>query len=370
MMFKKVLLFVIICNMISISTVFATDVPKPIRVYINGEQLNFTEQPFIENDVTLVQFRPIFEKLGLKIEWNAAIKTITGRSDNLIIKLTIGSDKAIVNDEVKTLVLAPRIVASGNTMIPLRFISEASGKEVEWDNSNRTISINSNSDKNAVVDGSYELKDGSKYVGQQINNLADGQGTFYWTNGDKYTGEFKGGKPDGQGTYLLADGSKYIGYMKNGMKSGSGVFYWLDGKKFIGEFKDDSMNGFGVYYESNGAIISQGNYANDELIVSATPTPSPTITPTPSSSPQATPTPTVTPQPTPSAYATARNTQLLNELATLQQALTNIQNEKNVKLFQDGAFVWVADPAKVTAAQNALQTAQDYYNTWKAIWGF
>lgn len=139
-MFKKVLLFSIICSMLSISTVFAAPKEKVIRVYIEGDQLTFTQQPFVENDITLVQFRPVFEKLGLKIEWNVKTQTITGSSDKLTIKLTIGSTSALINDKVKTLALAPRMI-NGNTMIPLRFVSEASGKETKWYNDTRVIQV-------------------------------------------------------------------------------------------------------------------------------------------------------------------------------------------------------------------------------------
>lgn len=135
---------------------------QPIRVWFMGNQLSFDEQPFIENDVTLVQFRPIFEKLGLKIEWNSDTQTITGRSDTLIIKLTIGSTSAVINDEVKQLVVAPRII-NGNTMVPLRFVSEASGMAVTWTEETRVIRIFSKNDSSLTV------KSQSQQVQQQDN---------------------------------------------------------------------------------------------------------------------------------------------------------------------------------------------------------
>ncbi len=46
------------------------------------------------------------------------------------ITLTIGSDIAYVNGEVQTLLKAPEII-NGNTMIPVRFISEQLGMNVK-----------------------------------------------------------------------------------------------------------------------------------------------------------------------------------------------------------------------------------------------
>ena len=115
---------------------------QPIQVIIDGEKINFTNNPIIENGTTLVEFRPIFEKLGLQIGWNEATQTVTGHKDGLDIQLQIGSNTATVNGQNKQLSIAPRII-NGKTMIPLRFIGEASGKRVDWDAVSKTVKINS-----------------------------------------------------------------------------------------------------------------------------------------------------------------------------------------------------------------------------------
>lgn len=58
------------------------------------------------------------------------------------IKLIIGSDKAVVDGEEITIQQAPFIdPASDRTVVPLRFISEVLGYEVQWDGSKREITI-------------------------------------------------------------------------------------------------------------------------------------------------------------------------------------------------------------------------------------
>ena len=54
--------------------------------------------------------------------------------------LKIDSAKAIVNGEEKELTAAPEIV-EGRTIVPVRFIAQALGMDVEWDDASRTIII-------------------------------------------------------------------------------------------------------------------------------------------------------------------------------------------------------------------------------------
>ena len=48
------------------------------------------------------------------------------------------------------------------------------------------------------------------------------------------------------------DGSQYIGNIVNGMKQGQGTYTWLDGNKYVGEFRDDRACG-GWLYKSDGS---------------------------------------------------------------------------------------------------------------------
>ena len=57
---------------------------------------------------------------------------------------------------------------------------------------------------------------GGKYVGDVVNGLPHGQGTYTRSSGDKYVGEFKDGKKHGQGIYAFPDGYQYIGELRDG----------------------------------------------------------------------------------------------------------------------------------------------------------
>jgi hypothetical protein len=76
----------------------------------------------------------------LKVAWNQETQTVTGTTYDLDIQLTIGSKTVLVNGEKKQLTVAPKIVKDV-TMIPLRFVGEASGRDVSWDGRTKTVYI-------------------------------------------------------------------------------------------------------------------------------------------------------------------------------------------------------------------------------------
>lgn len=105
-----------------------------IDVRVNGEALVFDDQlPVIEEGRTLVPFRVLLEKLGAKVEWDEAAKTVTATKDNKTVVLTIGSNKAMVDGKEVQLDVAAKI-ESGRTLVPLRFISETFDYKVKFDN--------------------------------------------------------------------------------------------------------------------------------------------------------------------------------------------------------------------------------------------
>ena len=112
-----------------------------IKVILNGKELSFEQSPYIENGTTRVPMRYISEALGSEVNYNAQTKTITIRKGSTIIELITGSNKAKINGREMTLT-TPVENRNGYTMVPLRFISEAFGAEVIWDETNKVITIN------------------------------------------------------------------------------------------------------------------------------------------------------------------------------------------------------------------------------------
>lgn len=103
---------------------------KP-RVKVNDVQLSFDVQPENLGGRLLVPLRGIFEALGAQVSWNAPAKTITAQKGGSQISMQVNNAQAYVNGKVIGLDQAPTI-KNGRTLVPLRFISEALGADVAW----------------------------------------------------------------------------------------------------------------------------------------------------------------------------------------------------------------------------------------------
>lgn len=113
-----------------------------IRVVINGREISFDQPPVMINGNVMVPMRGVFEELGADVKWKASTQTITARKDATEIIIQIGSTYASVNGQARQL-SAPATMVSGRTLVPLRFISEALGADVQWQAASRTVLISS-----------------------------------------------------------------------------------------------------------------------------------------------------------------------------------------------------------------------------------
>lgn len=118
-----------------------------IRVYLDNQEIKFQAAPIMKNGVTFVQFRPLFQALDYKVNWNSGSKQVTGTYLDQKLQMTIGQKTAYVNGAKTALQIAP-FTEGGNTLVPLRFVAEATGLPVKWDSKARTIKI----DREGAVD--------------------------------------------------------------------------------------------------------------------------------------------------------------------------------------------------------------------------
>ena len=110
------------------------------RLIIDGKERFFTQRPEIMNDRTFVPLRSIFEAMQTKVDWNGETQTVTAIKGKRTINLTLDSDKAYLNG--KNIQLdTPPVLYQGSLYVPLRFVGEALGATVIWENATRTIQI-------------------------------------------------------------------------------------------------------------------------------------------------------------------------------------------------------------------------------------
>lgn len=109
-----------------------------VDVYVYGQQIEFPDQkPFIDTSVnrTYVPVRFVSEALGASVDWDGEKQIVTISQEELTVNLTIDSNQAIAisGEETKTFTLdAPAALVNDRTMVPLRFVSEVLGAQVDW----------------------------------------------------------------------------------------------------------------------------------------------------------------------------------------------------------------------------------------------
>ncbi|MFZ5752775.1 MAG: stalk domain-containing protein [Bacillota bacterium] len=114
---------------------------EPVTLYLEGLPLIYDVEPVIAGGRTLVPLRGIFSTLGALVSWDEASQTVTARTASKTITLKIGSTNAQINGQNVVLDVPPQIIAN-RTMVPLRFIGEALGVQVNWDSNIRVINLN------------------------------------------------------------------------------------------------------------------------------------------------------------------------------------------------------------------------------------
>ncbi|HEU4964935.1 MAG TPA: stalk domain-containing protein [Bacilli bacterium] len=109
-------------------------------VFVDGEELHFDVPPQIHQRRTLVPMRMIFESLGADVSWEPQTRTAVAFKDGVTIRLPIGSPTVTRNNEPITLDVPAQLIDS-RTMVPIRFVSEAFGDKVIWDDTSYQVRI-------------------------------------------------------------------------------------------------------------------------------------------------------------------------------------------------------------------------------------
>jgi len=107
---------------------------------INGNPIEVETPPYIEEGVTLVPVRVITEAFGAEVEWVSETRQIKLTYQNVNIVLRIDDINVYVNEQQQTLLFQPQLT-NNVTMVPLRFITENFGAEVNWDTDTQTITV-------------------------------------------------------------------------------------------------------------------------------------------------------------------------------------------------------------------------------------
>ncbi len=114
--------------------------PGQITVLVDGTVLALDVPPVQIEGRVLVPLRGIFERLGATVVFDPTTQTVTAARESITVVLRLGSREARINDRI-ILLDVPSLALRGRTMVPLRFVSEALGARVDWDERTRTVQI-------------------------------------------------------------------------------------------------------------------------------------------------------------------------------------------------------------------------------------
>lgn len=99
---------------------------------------------------TLVAFRDLLGMLDVKVDWDSFKRSITAKKDDKTLVIYVDTNKAILNGEDIDMPVGLEII-DGNTYVPLRFICEALGMKVDWDQQKRNVDIETGKDGYLVL---------------------------------------------------------------------------------------------------------------------------------------------------------------------------------------------------------------------------
>ena len=159
------LLFISLSAILVLAIALPVHAAGDIAIIIDGDFLFCDVPPTIIEGRTLVPLRAIFEALNMTVDYNPTTKIIIGTSNERRIELQVNSTAASVTDMGTgittsiTLDVPAQIIAS-RTLVPVRFVAESTGADVDWDSLTRRVYITtSGGSTEAVNDPPIALAD-------------------------------------------------------------------------------------------------------------------------------------------------------------------------------------------------------------------
>jgi len=112
-----------------------------LRVFVDGSPVRFDVEPFIQDGRTMAPVRNVAEVMGCQVNW-VDPDQINILRDDISIKMYINKQTYTVNGVERQLDVPP-FIKEGRTVVPLRFIAEGLGCTFEYQESTRTVYIQS-----------------------------------------------------------------------------------------------------------------------------------------------------------------------------------------------------------------------------------
>jgi hypothetical protein len=117
---------------------------KDISVVVSGKTIAFDQPPENINGRVMVPIRYVVEEMGCTVQWDGTTQTVYIFAPDVLpeISATAGNEINVYVNNLKVNFLDQQPVnKNGRVLIPVRFVTERLGYEVEWDVDSQTVII-------------------------------------------------------------------------------------------------------------------------------------------------------------------------------------------------------------------------------------
>ncbi len=240
--FKKIMT-IIMALIIIFSNSFSmkSDAARAIKLFVNGEDITKLTSPIIEEDRTLVPIRFISEEIGATVTWDNANRTVRVEKDGKSFLLKIDSRLVEFNNggSYELTDVAPKII-NDRTFVPLRLVSNALNININWDEENRYVLVDSN--KPSEVDPGFQ----AKIISHEAGVTIDGKTQLQMTSSPTFA------KLEGSVKFMLLDPNTGKGFV-----IARGDNEPLGSYTYIPRLEDNGNKVLvGAIYDKNGKFVA------------------------------------------------------------------------------------------------------------------
>lgn len=248
---------------------------QPIQVIVDKKMEKLPYPVVVEQGTTLLPVRFFSEKLNAKVEYLADIDAVYLTKGDTTVQINARTSEAYINGSGYSLNGMVKTI-DNRIYVPLRFLGEVLGTEIQWNNEARQITINTETAQTTQTTA-VPKKDPRVIWEKEIVSpisakpLVTSNGTIYVPNGHNLTAL------DEQGNTLWSqDLGKYNNKERYGQKIGTpvqdknnlyfGTSDFREGDKFIRTLYSIKLNG-----QVNWSLDNQSRYEGEYSSTPVTP---------------------------------------------------------------------------------------------------
>ena len=123
--------------------VYADDYTQ-VNLLVEGQAVETDQPAVIVDSRTMVPVRVIAETLGCEVDWDVETKTVTFTQGSIVATMVVGEKTLNVTNNGVTTAMeidTPAVIINNRTMVPVRFLTELFGFNVDWDAVTKTVNV-------------------------------------------------------------------------------------------------------------------------------------------------------------------------------------------------------------------------------------